>query len=242
MAASQKAKQYTRVMIIYAAVFIIYNLIVLLLFSGKTAVYWISYAFMCLAFVANIGALGAAFKRDRAGNVGEAIFWGIPLFSFSIFYFFGELFLSFVFMLFRKHASIKLTIVLQVIFLLVFIIFAMLALISRDAASDVSANVATKVREMKLLGADVAALERDCTDRELKAQLHKVTEAIQYADPMSNDSVALLDDQIWNAAASLEDFCRDADTDAEAKQNALATCKQLLSQIAKRNDRLRLSK
>ena len=38
---------------------------------------------------------------------------GIPLLSFTIFYFFGEMFISFVFMLFRDAASVKLAVAVQ---------------------------------------------------------------------------------------------------------------------------------
>ena len=238
-----EAKQYTRITVIYTAVFAIYNIIVLLLFSEKNHIFWISYGFMCAAFIANVVSMLTAFRRKKPdGTVAEAVFWGIPLFSFSVFYFVGELFMSFVFMLFREHAGTKLCVALQVIFLLVFVIFAMLALISRDVSGEISDNVASNVRAMKLLSADVAALERDCTDPELKKQLHKVEEAIRYSDPMTNSTVSGLDVEISNLVSALENSCRSAAEDEAAKKSALETCAQLLSQIAKRNDRLRLSK
>lgn len=238
-----EAKQYQRIAVIFGAVFAIYNIIVMLLFSGKNNIFWISYVFMCLAFGAVVVSMLTAFKRSRLdGTLGEAIFWGIPLFSFSIFYYFGELFLSFVFMLFRNHADPKLCIAIQLIFLLVFVIFAMLALVSRDVTNQTASNVASNVREMKFMSADVAALERDCQDPELKKQLHKVEEAIRFSDPMKNSSVAGLDLAIANLISSLEQYCRAAQEDPEAKQGAMQTCQELLSQIAKRNDRLRISK
>lgn len=236
-------KQYARIAVIYAAVFAIYNIIVLLLFSDKNNVFWISYGFMCLGFAAVIASMIKAFKRTRPdGTYAEAIFWGIPLFSFSLFYFFGELFLSFVFMLFRNHASVKLCVALQVIFLLIFVIFAMLALLSRDYSSEVSDTVATNVRAIKTLSVNVAALERACEDAELKKQLHKVEEAIRFSDPMTNSSVSGMDVNIGNLVGELEEQCLAAGTDEASKASAMQTCARLLLEIAKRNDTLRVSK
>lgn len=235
--------QYKRIAVIYTAVFAIYNIIVMLLFSGKNNIFWISYAFMCLAFGAVIVSMITAFKRLQPGGVAsEAVFFGIPLFSFSIFYFFGELFMSFVFMLFRNQAGVKLCVALQLIFLLVFVVFAMLALLARDVSSQTANKVAENVRTIKFLSADVAALERDCSDAELKKQLHKVEEAIRFSDPMTNSAVSGMDLNISNLVAELEGLCQTAASDPAAKDSAMQKCTLLLSQIAKRNDRLRISK
>ena len=80
-------KQYLTISVVYAAVFAIYNIIVMLLFNGKNEIFWTSYAFMCGAFIINISVTLFSFKTSDA----EAAFMGIPLLSFSIFYFFGEL-------------------------------------------------------------------------------------------------------------------------------------------------------
>ncbi len=228
-----KLKQYLTISIVYAAIFAIYNIIVLLVFNNKNDIYWTSYAFMAAAFVANISVTLFSFKTLDV----EAVFLGIPLLSFSIFYFFGELFISFVFMLFRGFANLKLAIAIQVIFLLVFIIFAAIAILSRDAVVGITKDVDTKVKTIKLLSVDVKLLEDQCTDKELKAELHKVAEAIKYSDPMTNPALADLDNMINGKVSELKYQCNNNN-----KNEAMQICFQLSAYIAERNQKLILLK
>ncbi len=227
------AKQYLTMSIVYAAVFAIYNIIVMLLFDDKNSIFWTSYAFMCVAFVANISVTLLSFKNLDV----EAAFMGIPLLSFSIFYFFGELFISFVFMLFRSIVGIKLTIAIQVIFLLIFVIFAAIALLSRDTVESITKDVETKVQSIKMLSVDVKMLEEQCMDSELKAELHKITEAIRYSDPMTNEALADLDNIIKGKVAELKHQCN-----SNNKTEALQLCYQLSAYISERNQKLILLK
>ncbi|MDD6097984.1 MAG: hypothetical protein PUB66_04570 [Oscillospiraceae bacterium] len=226
-------KQYITMSIIFAAVFAIYNIIVLLLFGDKNNIFWISYGFMCAAFAVDIGVTVFSFKTLDT----EAVFMGIPLLSFSIFYFFAELFASTVFMLFRNHASTKLTVSIQLIMLLIYVIFAALALLSRDAVQGIENDIKTKVAGIKNLSVDVKILEDQCMDGELKGELHKISEAIKYSDPMTTDAVGELDELIKSKVTELKFQCN-----SNNKAAALQICYQLNSYISERNQRLILSK
>ena len=227
------AKQYLTLSITFAAAFAIYNIIVLLLFEGKNNIFWISYGFMCAAFAIDLGITLFSFKSLEA----EAVFLGIPLLSFSGFYFFAELFASIVFMLFRKNAGVKLTVAVQLIMLLIYVIFAMMSLLSRDAVSAVNQDVKNKVFTIKILAADVKLLEDQCMDKELKDELHKISEAIRYSDPMTNDALADLDTMIQGKVAELKMQCNGND-----KAGAMQSCFQLASFISERNMKLKILK
>lgn len=230
---NQKTKKYILATVVYAAIFAIYNIIVLFAFSGKDNVFWTSYAFMCVGFVANVVIMLLSFKNRDV----EAAFLGIPLISFSIFYFFAELFISLIFMIFRNNVGVKVPAIVQTIFFLIFVIFAAMALLARTTVKEVSDNVKVKVSELKNLSIDVKILEDACLDRELKNELHKVTEAIRYADPMANDSVSELDNIIRGKVAELKMFCN-----SNNKNDALQTCFQISSYLSERNMRLMQSK
>ena len=230
---NNKTKKYILASVVYAAVFAIYNIIVLFAFTPKNNVFWASYAFMCIGFVVNVAVMLLSYRNRDV----EAVFMGIPLISFSIFYFFAELFISFVFMAARNHVGIKLCVIVQVIFLLIFVIFAALALLAKTTVEEKTSNVKEKVSAMKNLAIDVKVLEDACMDRELKAELHKVTEAIRFSDPMTNDSVADLDDVIRGKVSELKLHCR-----SNAKDDALQTCYQLSSYLSERKMRLMQSK
>lgn len=226
-------KQYLTMAIIFAATFAIYNIVVLLFFEDKNNIFWISYGFMCGAFAVDIGITLFSLKSLDA----EAVFMGIPLLSFSGFYFFAELFASFVFMLFRNSASVKLTVAIQMIMLLIYVIFVMLALLSRDAVGAVNQDLKVKVFNIKSMAADVVLLENQCMDAELKGELHKISEAIRFSDPMTNDAIADLDTMIKGKVMELKFQCNGND-----KAAAMQTCFQLNSYISERNMKLKLLK
>ena len=223
---STKAKNYVIAAIIYAAVFAIYNLFVFLIFNNFNNIFWISYGFMTASLAANIIIVLIA-----------AAFFGIPLLYFSGFHVIAEFFMSFVFMLFREHASVKLTVILQAILFLIVVIFGALAVLSRDTAQTISDTVKQNAFNIKSLAVDVRLLEDDCLDAELKAQLHKVSEAIQYSDPMTNDSVSQLDEMIKGKVSELKYLCQ-----SNNKAEAMQACFKLQAYIKERNNKLLISK
>ena len=230
---SSKTKTYILAAVIYAAIFAIYNLLIFLIFNSYNSVFWISYGFMTAAFATNIIVILIASKKTDI----EAAFFGIPLISFSIFHVVAELFASVVFMIFREYASVKLTIIIQSIMFLILVIFGALAILSRDSVQSVTDTVKKNVFQIKSLAVDVQLLENDCMDPELKAQLHKTREAIQYSDPMTNDSIAQLDEMIKGKVSELKYMCQ-----SNNKQEAMQTCFKLQAYIKERNAKLLISK
>ncbi len=230
---NNKAKNYALFSVIYLSVLAIYNLIIFLIFKEFNNVFWISYGFMTAAFLANVAVvLIASHKSDV-----EAAFFGIPLLSFSIFHVCAELFASLILMIARFHVSVQLAVTVQVIMLLILLIFGSLAIFSRDTVQQISDNVKTNVANIKALAVEVQLLESDCLDTELKAELHKVAEAIRYSDPMTNDTVAPLDEMIKGKVAELKYQCQNDD-----KNGALETCYKLEAYIRERNSKLLVSK
>lgn len=230
---SSKAKNFTMVAIVYLSVLAIYNLVIFLLFKNLNNVFWISYGFMTAAVLANVATV---FLLSKNTDV-EAAFFGIPLISFSVFHVAAELFASLVFMIFRDHVSVQLTVTIQAILLLIFVIFGAVAIFSRDAVQGVSEKIKTNVFNIKSLAVEVQLLEEDCIDKELKEQLHKVREAINYSDPMTNDSVAQIDELIKSKVSELKYLCQENN-----KNEAIQVCLKLNSYIKERNGKLLISK
>lgn len=228
-----KTKNYVIAAVIYGAVFAIYSLVIFLVFNNYNSVFWISFGFMTAALIANIVIVLIASKNTDV----EAAFFGIPLISFSVFHVIAEFFASFIFMIFKDHASVKLTVIIQLILFLILVIFGAFAILSRDTAQAVSDTVKQNAFNIKSLAVDVKLLEDDCIDAELKTQLHKVSEAIKYSDPMVNDSVAQLDEMIKGKVSELKYFCQ-----SNNKAEAMQTCLKLQAYIKERNNKLLISK
>ncbi len=227
-------KKYIIMMgVVYAAVFAIYNIITLAVFKEKNDIFWISYAFMCGGFISNMIVAYLTFKKSDA----EAIFLNIPLMSFSIFYFIAELFASIVFMLFRFVASPTLAVIIQAVLLLIFVIFAVMALMSKGVVEDISKDMKIKVATIKNLAIQVKVLEDQCLDKELKKELHKVQEGIRFSDPMTTDVTEDIDEMIHNKVKELKYLCSNNN-----RNEAIQVCYQLLSYISERNLLLKNSK
>ena len=217
---------------IFGIVFAIYNLIVFLFLKPETPVFWMSYGFMVLAFALQILGMYLSFKEFSV----QAIFFGIPLAQFTLYYFFAELFMSFVFMLFQ-NITWKIPLVLQVILLAVYAIVAIVSVVVRDASVSAKDKVQSSASAMRLNVVDIEMLRDVATDPELKNQLRRLAEAVRYSDPMTNDMIADVDARIRQETMALQTYCEDNDVDA-----AKESCAKLQRLYVERNKKLLATK
>ncbi len=217
---------------IFGIAFLVYNMLVFLFLKPQTPVFWISYGFMVLAFGLQILGMYLSFKEFSV----QAIFFGIPLAQFTLFYFFAELFMSFVFMIFQK-INWRIPVSLQVILLAVYAVVAIVSVATRDAAVAVKDKIQTSAQAMKLNTVDIEMLRDDAKDPELKRELIRLAEAVRYSDPMTNDLIADVDARIRQETFALQTFCEDNDV-ASAKDS----CKKLQRLYVERNRKLLASK
>jgi hypothetical protein len=217
---------------IFGIVFAIYNLIVFLFLKPETPVFWMSYGFMVLAFALQILGMYLSFKEFSV----QAVFFGIPLAQFTLYYFFAELFMSAVFMIFQGIPW-KIPVILQVILLAIYAVVAIVSVASRDATKASKDHYQNKATEMRLNTIDVEMLRDECQDPELKNQLRRLAEAVKYSDPMTNDFVADVDARIRQETFALQTYCQDGDV-AAAKDS----CTKLQRLYVERNKKLMASK
>ena len=136
MKKSTAKKSWVMTAIIYAIVFAVFNVLVFVIVNKKNGVFWMSYAFMCLAFVIQIVSMLLALRSLET----ETVFMGIPLASLSFYYFFAAIFVGAVFMFFQ-NAPFKLAFVLQILILAAYVVVAIMALMARDVVQDVNDNL-----------------------------------------------------------------------------------------------------
>lgn len=195
----QKKKFATMGALIYLVIFVAYNLFVFLIFKNYNAVFWISYAFMLASYFVHIFCV---FFIAKNMNV-RAVFFGIPLMSFSIYFVCAELFCSLVFMIFKKSASVKITILIQALLLCLFIVIAIISIMSRDVVQNVDSKIKENVSFIKGLNVDVEMLMQRATNAETIGALKKLSETIKYSDPMSKSVVATQEQMIMQYMAEL---------------------------------------
>ena len=115
------------------------------------------------------------------------------------------------------------------------------ALVKNAAAIDIVEEVDHKVQGKTLfirsLTADAELLLTLARSEEAKVQCHKVYEAIRYSDPMSDDSLAALENDISLRFAHLREA---VETDDPAQIQQLAD--EMLLLLKDRNQKMRLLK
>ena len=211
---------------------IVFNVLVFLIFSEKNEVFWLSYAFVTVAFAAQFISM---FMSFRSADV-ETAFFGIPLVSFSIYYLCATLVIGIIFMIFQ-NAGFTLALIIQLLVFVAFLIIAIISILSRDVVKAVNDNVKSKVVEHKSHLVDIEMIRESCTDAELKEALRKLSETVKYSDPMSNDSIADVEKRIMQKISELRVNTEDGLTE-DAKKN----CSELERLYIERNKKLAISK
>lgn len=176
---------------IYLIIFAVFNILVFLMVNKRNPVFWTSYAFMCIAFAVQIVSMIFALGSLET----ETVFLGIPLASLSFYYFFAALFAGAVFMFFQ-NAPFKLAFILQLLILAIYAVIAIMALMSRNTVQDVNDTLKGNVEAIKLLNINIDGLIPQAFDPNLKKALKKVSETIKYSDPVSNEVVSDIEEQI----------------------------------------------
>lgn len=228
-----KKKNGVMLGIVYLAIFLIYNLLVFLICKGFNAVFWVSYGFMLAAYLLHIVCV-LSIAKDLSVR---AVFFGIPLGAFSVYFVAAEFFASLVFMLFRKQASVQVALVVQAILLCVFVVIAVISIMTRDAALHVDSKIKDNVSFIKGINVDVEMLLRRSGDAEVKNALKKLSETIKYSDPMSNGAVATQEQMIMQYLTELR-VKFDAGDMAAVKE----LCPKIELLFVERNKKLMVSK
>ena len=228
----KKGKATAGIGLIYVILLGVFNLLVFTIFKTHTSVFWLSYAFMTLAFVVQIVSMFLSFK----GADVETAFFGIPLASFSVYYLCAALIVGAIFMIFQ-NAGFTLAMVIQVLILAAFLIIAIISLLARDTVRAIGDNVKQNVTNHKSILVDVEMLESSCSDPELKQALAKLADTVKYSDPVSTAAIELVEQRIMRKISELR-VSMDNDQAAEA----LKACKDLELLYVERNKKLALSK
>ena len=232
MKKSTAKKSWIMMAAIYAIIFAVFNLLVFVIVNEKNGVFWMSYAFMCIAFIVQIVSMLLALRSLET----ETVFMGIPLASLSMYYFFAAIFVGAVFMFFQ-NAPFKLAIVLQILILAIYAVVAIMALMSRNVVQDVNDNLRENVEAIKTLVVDVDVFIPQVSDPALKKALKKVSETIKYSDPMSNAAVADIEEQIMQTVNELR-----INIENSRNAEAIQTCKDIEVLFMQRNSLLKATK
>lgn len=180
---------------ILAIAFVVYNIIFFILcgFTGHGATFWLSWAFMMIAFgsMATIGCI-----LGRQGLFLRDWLFGYPIIKHSTIYLILEFLLSTVFVVFDKSVPWGWAFAAQLLIFGVYLVFAISCFMAKETIKEVKTKVSDKTRFIKLLRTDAEMLVEKCDDPALKEQCRKFAESVRYSDPMSDEALFELEKEL----------------------------------------------
>ncbi len=221
---------------ILAISFVAYNVILFVLcgFTGHTAIFWMSWIFMLVAFAA---MAGAGVILGQKGMFLRDWLFGYPIVKHSTVYIIAEFCASTLFIIFEHHIKWGWAFAVQFLFLCIYGVCAISCFLAKETIEDVHNNVSDKTRFIKLLRVDAEMLIEKCGDDETKEECKKLAEAIRYSDPMSNESLFELEKDLALTVS-------ECDKAVSAKDFALAKelCAKAILQLTERNKKCKALK
>ena len=198
-------------------------------FSGS---FWVGYTFITVSFV---GQLVCAFFAFKAKNL-KKFFYNIPLISISYGGLVAMLIVGSIFMAIPALPEWIAIIICVIIFA-----FNAIAIIKATAAADIVSGIDEKIKTqtffIKSLTVDAQSLMTSAKSDELRAEAKKVYEAIRYSDPMANNALTELDNQIERQFNSFSDAINSEDLEVATELSL-----SLIEMINRRNQKCKLLK
>ena len=217
---------------VYVILFAVYNMLIFMLFSGKNNIFWISYGFFIVAFLMHMCCVYFTMKNLSV----RTAFFGIPLISFSNYFLLAELFVSFVFMVFRRSVGPKLCVAVQVVLLAIYLIIAIISITSREYVANVTERVAEDQKIIQNIRGEIESLMQQCQHAEAKEMLRQAAEAARYANQKSDPSVSMIDNSIRVTLNQLKAAYNIGDL-AGLERN----CRDLVNEFSDRNRTLNIN-
>lgn len=194
--------------------------------------FWVSYAFITIAFIGNLICSLLFFKEENTGKV----FLNIPIINLAYSALIISLIVGAVAM-----AVPQIPYLIGVIVDVFVLAFYAIAIVKASAAANIVNDVEQKVKAqtffIKVLTVDADSLMARAKSDEMKAETKKVYEAIRYSNPMSNDALASIENQIQNEFNAFADAVKNNDIDL-----AKSSSNELVILINDRNKKCKLLK
>ncbi|MDR0518579.1 MAG: hypothetical protein LBG82_00775 [Clostridiales Family XIII bacterium] len=216
--------------LIFAIVGGIYNVIAFFLIDSHDRVFWISYAFTMIAIVMPIII---QLRLFTTGAYPKKVFLGLPIVIAAFIYLVVQMAAGFALML-LPDGLYKVSVIVQLIVLAVFLVFALSALMVKNNAEAVEAKISEKRFFVSSLVVELQGLADRADDPLQRKKLKALAEAVRFSDPMSHPSLAPQEVKLEALAAELEA--------AAGKGSADQVMKEFEATLTERNRKAKLLK
>lgn len=216
-AASKKNTANLRISIIGLLLFLVYAAAIFLFTGVYTPGAICSLVFAIIAFLLTFLMPHFAMKNNDA----EAVFFGIPMVGFAIYYFFAEIFVSVVFILFQAVIPFKIVLFIQLVILVAFIIISIVSFTAQRASESKSVERTATASNWAMQSVDVRSiLDQDrarSADPALLSALEHLNDTVTYSDAFGRNHPAIqeVEGRIYAALNQLRAFSAQGNDEAE---------------------------
>ena len=201
-------------------------------FAALLPSFWFGYAFITIVFVGNLICSILFFKEENKSKV----FLNVPIINLGYSALLVSLVVGTIAMAVPQIPYWIGTIV-GVLVLAFYASTIVKATAAADIVNDVEQKIKTQTWFIKSLTVDADSLVARAKNDEIKAEAKKVYEAIRYSDPMSNNALSNIENQIQNEFNAFADAVKNDDTDL-----AKLSANELVVLINDRNKKCKLLK
>lgn len=229
-------KNQIRSIVTVVVIFAVYNVLAFVLPFKHTGLFWIGYSFGLVSIIVSMMILALAFGKN---GTAKSSFYGFPIARIGVLYSAVQVPLSFLAMALAGMAGIPLW-----PFVLVFILIlgaAVLGTVATDATRDEIvrqdiklAKDVSAIRALRSLG---NSLVTQCADEEAKKELKKLSDTINYCDPVSNDATVAAETELKAVMDEIQQAIVDDDV-----TSVVPLCKKAEAILAERNRLCKLNK
>ena len=202
-----KQKNRARMLLIHLILLAVYCVLVFVIPFKREAVFWISFGFAVLAFLAQAYYFKTALDH---GEGAKSKFYGFPILRVGILYLIATVVTSFIFIILATFVDVPawIPVIVFVILLATAAIGLIVTETVRDEVEHQEEVVKKNVQSMRALITEASSIANGCENPELKKLLQDLAENFRFSDPVSSEATE-------GAEAGLSDLLRQLRTAVE---------------------------
>ncbi|MGN1159141.1 MAG: hypothetical protein ACI4SE_02990 [Lachnospiraceae bacterium] len=198
------SKKQKSIIMIYVILFVLYNMLFLMIPFKKIASSWTALIFSWIAIVVSLMVTFLAFRGGK--KLPASGIYGYPIFRIGYLYAIIQILFSVLVCVLGCFFSVPIWIV--VVISTILIGCAAIGIIATDNARDVieeqEIESKKKISSMVIFRLSMESIADRCTDEELKTKLVKLVEKFKYSDPVSNEMLVEIEEELKENIAELK--------------------------------------
>jgi len=182
-------KKRIKELVVFGIIFAIYNMLVWVIPFKRTGVFVIMYIFALISIICFAASYFIAFDRSKTL---KSKFLSFPIFRIGLIYMAVQLSVSTVFMILSSFIPIYGWIALiPCVLILTFVIIKTVTIdIAREKIEDIAIQEKANTFFIRTLHVGLDALSNRVSEETLKLKLSRLSEAVRYSDPVSNNALS----------------------------------------------------